>query len=70
MKLIRELLEGRFREVKRSKEDKPEVAPRNFIAKHSRNMAGAGAHDTKAGKKAKRAKQKAKFRKQMKDMDY
>jgi hypothetical protein len=69
MKLIRELLEGRFKEVKRSKDDKPEVAPRNFVVKHAQRS-GAGAHDLKGGKKAKRAKQKQQFKKQMKDLDY
>ncbi len=47
-----------------------EVKNRNFVAKHARNMSGAGAHDLKGGKKAKRAKQKQQMRRDMDRGDY
>lgn len=47
-----------------------EIKRRNWVAKHARNMAGAGAHELKSGKKAKRAKQKQKFKKDLQKMDY
>ncbi len=38
---------------------------RNFVAKHARNISGAGRHDAKLGKHVKRAKQKQDFRRQL-----
>ena len=36
--------------------------PRNFVAKHSRNKSGAGRHEDKTGKHAKRSRQKAQWK--------
>lgn len=55
--------------MKLLKEINDEIKQRNFVAKHARNMSGAGAHDLKGGKKAKRAKQKQQFRKEMQRRD-
>lgn len=52
------------------KEMNDEVKQRNFVAKHARNMSGAGAHDMKKGKKQKRARQKQQFRNEMRSQDY
>lgn len=38
---------------------------RNFVAKHARNISGAGRHEAKRGKQTKRAKQKQDFRRQL-----
>ena len=47
------------------------VKDRNFVAKHARNMPGAGAHEIKKGhKKQKRSKSKEDFRKEVRDQDY
>ncbi len=42
-----------------------EITLRNFVAKHS-PTSGAGRHEAKKGKLAKRAKQKQQFRQQLK----
>ena len=47
-----------------------EIKPRNFVAKFTHNMPGAGRHEAKRGKRIKRAKQKQDFRKQLKNLDY
>ena len=47
-----------------------EIKIRNFVAKHAHNMTGAGRHEAKRGKQAKRAKQKQDFRKLLKIQDY
>lgn len=47
-----------------------EIKPRNFVAKHARNMSGAGRHEAKRGKQAKRAKQKQAFLKILKTQDF
>jgi hypothetical protein len=52
------------------KEMNNEIKQRNFVAKHARNMSGAGAHDLKGGKKAKRAKQKQELRRNMDKDNY
>lgn len=49
---------------------KPEIKIRNFVAKHARNMSGAGRHEAKCGLQAKRAKQKQAFRQMLKTQDY
>lgn len=46
-----------------------EIKPRNFVAKHA-PRAGAGRHEAKRGKQAKRAKQKQAFRRQLKNTDF
>lgn len=38
--------------------------PRNFVAKHARNITGAGRHEDKKGKQAKRSRQKAQWKKE------
>ncbi len=47
-----------------------EIKPRNFVAKHARNMSGAGRHEAKRGKRIKRAKQKQNFLRQLNLVDY
>lgn len=47
-----------------------EIKTRNLVAKHARNMSGAGQHTTKKGKKAPRHKQKQQFRKMLRSGDY
>lgn len=44
-----------------------EIKPRNIVAKHSRNMAGAGQHVTKRGKKAPRHRQKREWKREARD---
>lgn len=44
-----------------------EIKTRNWVAKAARDMAGAGAHDIKGGKKSKRAKQKREWKKEVHD---
>lgn len=44
-----------------------ELKPRNFVAKHAHNMSGAGQHVSKKGKKAPRHKQKARWKKEVRD---
>lgn len=46
-----------------------EIKPRNFVAKHAPTT-GAGRHEAKRGKHAKRAKQKQDFQKILKTQDY
>lgn len=46
-----------------------EIKNRNFVAKHARNMSGAGRHETKKGKKAARHKQKQQWKKEVRDRD-
>ena len=46
------------------------VKQRNLVAKHAHNMSGAGRHETKKGKKAKRSKQKQQFRKELRNQGY
>ena len=47
-----------------------EIKVRNFVAMPAHNMTGAGRHEAKRGKQAKRAKQKQDFRKLLKIQDY
>lgn len=42
------------------------IKPRNFVAKHA-IKSGAGRHEAKKGKHAKRAKQKQQFRRDIRD---
>ena len=42
-----------------------ELKLRNFVAKHVRNISGAGRHEAKRGKQAKRAKQKQELHRQL-----
>lgn len=46
------------------------IKKRNFVAKHAREITGAGRHEDKKGKHMKRSKQKAKFRKDLRDLQY
>ena len=43
------------------------IKKRNFVAKHARGMSGAGRHEDKKGKHAKRAKQKQQLRRDLRD---
>jgi len=44
-----------------------EIKTRNFVAKHARNMSGAGQHVDKKGKKAPRHKQKHAWKKEVRN---
>lgn len=46
----------------------PNVKPRNHVVKNMQGMSGAGRHEEKQGKNAKRAKQKQQFRREMRSM--
>jgi len=43
------------------------IKKRNFVAKHAQEMSGAGRHEAKKGKHAKRAKQKQQLRPDIRD---
>ena len=47
-----------------------QIKPRNFVAKNARNMPGAGRHEDKKGKHAKRAKQKQQLRRELNKAEY
>lgn len=46
-----------------------QLTARNFVAKNA-PCSGAGRHEQKRGKHAKRAKQKQQFKRQLKTMDF
>lgn len=46
-------------------EIKQQTKPRNMVIKNSINKAGAGAHEEKDGKRAKRSRQKAKWKREV-----
>lgn len=72
MSLLKELLaEARRSRVKHvaKPQDEPVMGekPRNFVAKHSHNMTGAGRHEDKNGKKASRNRQKKEWKRDSRD---